>query len=91
MELFYRRPSIKARKAMSNAALNLRHIPGGRHKEVASAEESVKKFTGHEQVKIVNSGNSAILSVMSSFQGPNHDPRPGGLGRIQENGRIRWP
>jgi hypothetical protein len=78
MELFYRRPSSETRKAMSKAALNLRHIPGGRYEEVSSAEESIKKFTGHEQVKIVNSGNSAILSVMSAFKGPIMIPDQGG-------------
>ena len=74
MELFYRRPSIETRKAMSMAALNLKHSSDGRYEEVINAEESVKKFTGHEQVKIVNSGNSAILSVMSTFQGQDNDP-----------------
>ena len=68
MDLFYRRPSIKTREAMCKTSLNLRHVPGSRFEEMVNAEESIKKFTRHEQVKIVNSGSSAILSVMSTFK-----------------------
>lgn len=78
MNLFYRRPSIKTREAMSQAALNLKHVPGNRYEEITRAEEGVKKFTHHEQVKIVNSGNSAILSVMSTFKGRIMIPNQGG-------------
>ena len=68
MDLFYRRPSLKTREAMSETSLNLRHVPGSRFKELVNAEKSIKKFTKHEQVKIVNSGSSAILSVMSTLK-----------------------
>jgi DegT/DnrJ/EryC1/StrS aminotransferase family len=78
MELFFRRPSIEAREAMSKAALNLKHVPGSRYQEMVIAEESIKKFTHHEQVKIVNSGNSAILSVMSTLNGKIMIPDQGG-------------
>ena len=56
MDLFYRRPSIETREAMSKTALNLRHVPGNKFEEMVNAEESIKKFTRHEHVKIVNSG-----------------------------------
>ncbi|MFY9637215.1 MAG: cell wall biogenesis protein, partial [Methanobacterium sp.] len=69
MELFYRRPSINTRKAMSMAALNIKHSSNGIYEEIVNAEEGIKKFTQHEYVKVVNSGNSAILSVISSFKG----------------------
>ncbi len=78
MDLFYRRPSIETREAMSKTALDLRHVPGNKFKEMVNAEESVKKFTQHEQVKIVNSGNSAILSVMSTFKDNIMIPDQGG-------------
>jgi hypothetical protein len=78
MELFYRRPSIETRKAMSMAALNIKHSSNGIYDEVINAEEGVKKFTRHEYVKIVNSGNSAILSVMSTFDGKIMIPDQGG-------------
>jgi hypothetical protein len=79
MNLFYRRPSIKTREAMSQSALNIKHVPGNRYEEITLAEEGVKKFTQHEQVKIVNSGNSAILSVMSTFKGKIMIPDQGGF------------
>lgn len=68
MDLFYRRPSKLAREAMCRTAMNLRHMPGGRYEEVTAAEDGVKDTTGHDHAKIVTSGNSAILSVMSTFQ-----------------------
>jgi hypothetical protein len=78
MDLFYRRPSIETREAMSQAALKLKHVPGNKYEEIARAEEGVKKFTRHEAVKIVNSGNSAILSVTSTFKGRIMIPDQGG-------------
>jgi hypothetical protein len=68
MDLYYRRPSITTREAMSKAALNLKHSPGNSSVEMINAENSVKKFTQHKHAKIVNSGNSSILSVMSTFK-----------------------
>ena len=78
MDLFYRRPSIETRESMSRTALNLKHVPGSKFEEMINAEESIKKFTQHEQVKIVNSGNSAILSIMSTFKDNVMIPDQGG-------------
>lgn len=78
MNLFYRRPSVETREAMSTAALNLMHIPGGKYPEMVSAEESVKQLTLHKHVRIVNSGNSAILAVMSTINGGIMIPDQGG-------------
>ena len=63
---------------MSKTALNLKHVPGNRYQEMAIAEEIIKKFTHHEQAKIVNSGNSAILSVMSTLNDKIMIPDQGG-------------
>ena len=82
MELFYRRPSEETRKAMCNAALNLEHVSGGKYEETALAEESVKNFTKHEYVKILNSGNSAIMSVMSTLKKKCADTGSGRLVRF---------
>ena len=78
MDLFYRRPSLETRDAMSKSALNLKHIPGSRYEEILNAEDGVKKLTKHDHVKIVNSGNSAILSVMSTFKDRILIPDQGG-------------
>ncbi len=78
MELFYRRPSTETRKIMSNVALNLKHLPGNKYEEITRAEERIKDISGHEHVKIVNSGNSAILSVMSTFNNGIMIPDQGG-------------
>jgi hypothetical protein len=78
MDLFYRRPSIETREAMSKTSLNIRHVPGSKFEEMINAEESIKKFTRHEHVKIVNSGSSAILSVMSTFKDCVMIPDQGG-------------
>lgn len=78
MELFYRRPSPETRKAMSEAALNLKHYPGGKYKDLYLAEESIKDQTHQSHVKIVNCGNSAILAVMSTFKERIMIPDQGG-------------
>lgn len=78
MNLFYRRPSVETREAMSMAALNLKHVPGGRYSEMVDAEESVKNLTQHDHVRIVNSGNSAILAVMSTMNNGILIPDQGG-------------
>ncbi len=78
MVLTYRRPSFETRMAMSKTALNLKHVQNGRYEEITYAEECIKKFTHHKHVKIVNSGNSAILSVMSTFKGKIMIPDQGG-------------
>jgi dTDP-4-amino-4,6-dideoxygalactose transaminase len=63
---------------MCQSALNLKHVPGGRYEEVSAAEEIVAETTGHEYSKIVGSGNSAILAVMSNFKGKVMVPDQGG-------------
>ncbi len=78
MVLSYRRPSIETRRAMSNTALNLKHEPNNSYKEITNAEECVKKFTHHQHAKIVNSGDSAILTVMSTLNGRVMIPDQGG-------------
>jgi hypothetical protein len=78
LDLFYRRPSKLAREAMCRTAMNLRHMPGGRYEEVTAAEDGVKDTTGHDHAKIVTSGNSAILSVMSTFHDKILIPDQGG-------------
>lgn len=78
MELFYRRPTLETRNIMCNAAKNLKHITGGKYEEVFLAKEAVKKLTSHEIVHIVNSGNSAIMAVMSCFKNRVMIPDQGG-------------
>ena len=36
---------------------------------ILSAENEISTLTGHEHVKVVNSGNAAILAAMSAFKG----------------------
>ena len=78
LDLFYRRPSKNTREAMCRAAMNLKHIPGGRYEEITAAENSIINTTSHDHAKIVNSGNSAILAVMSNFNGKILIPDQGG-------------
>ncbi len=78
MDLFYRRPSKNTREAMCRAAMNLKHMPGGRYDEITAAENGITNITDHDHAKIVNSGNSAILAVMSTFKGKILIPDQGG-------------
>lgn len=77
LELLYKRPSKEARMAMCNAAMSIDHA-AGRTEYIRTAEDSVSNITGHKHVKIVNSGNSAILSVMSTFNNKILIPDQGG-------------
>lgn len=45
---------------------------------IKSAEDAICNLTGHKYSKIVNSGNSAILTVMSNFKGKIVVPDQGG-------------
>jgi DegT/DnrJ/EryC1/StrS aminotransferase family len=67
MKLFYRRPSAKTRNAMCIAAQNLKHVQG-EDDEISFAENAIGKLTHHEMVRVLNSGNSAIMAVMSCFK-----------------------
>jgi len=77
MELFYRRPSAKTRNAMCTAAQNLKHTPG-KDEEISLAEDAIGKLTQHENVHVLNSGNSAIMAVMSCFKNRVMIPDQGG-------------
>lgn len=54
------------------------HMTGSRREYVKAAEDAVRHSTGHKYSKITNSGNSAILAVMSNFKGRILVPDQGG-------------
>lgn len=74
MELYFKKPSKEARKAMCEA---VNHI-SSRNQLIKSAENDVCDLTSHKYSKIVNSGNSAIFTVMGNFQGKIMVPDQGG-------------
>lgn len=77
MNLTFKKPSPETQKAMSNAALHP-FIDRGQNPSIKSAEEKIQKITGHKHIKLVNSGNSAILVVMNALKGPFILPDQGG-------------
>lgn len=72
----HRRPSLKARKAMSEAALSLGEEGG--HNEVDRCTRSIGEVVGQKFVKLVSTGNCAILSVVSAIGGKVMIPDQGG-------------
>jgi hypothetical protein len=77
MELFFKMPSKKAREAMCNASLEL----GNRalnNEYIKTAEDVLKKVTGHQHARMVCSGNAAIMAAMSNMEGPVMLPDQGG-------------
>ncbi len=78
MELYFRKSSIIARNAMCEAAMRIDHASNRGFNEMKLAHDSISDITGHEFVKIVNSGNSAILTAMSSFKDKILIPDQGG-------------
>ena len=78
MELHFKKPSKKARSAMCEAAKNIDYASNRGFDEVRLAQDKISEITGHEHVKTVNSGNSAILSAMNLFKDKILVPDQGG-------------
>lgn len=66
MKLKFKEPSKESRKIMSKIANG--DINNLNYHEIA--ENKLKTFTGHNDAKLVNSGNAAILTAMNSIGGP---------------------
>jgi len=47
-----------------------RNIYKGLHPQLKKAQEKIKITTGHKHVRVVNSGNAAIMIVLNSIKGP---------------------
>ncbi len=46
------------------------NIYKGMHPQLRKAQEKLKIITGHKHVRVVNSGNAAIMIVLNSLEGP---------------------
>lgn len=76
MDLYFKKPSPKARMAMCNAA---KHVTRkNRDEHIKAAESEITNVTSHKYAKVVNSGNSAILAIMSTLKGRILIPDQGG-------------
>ena len=78
MELHFKKPSKEARNAMCETAVKVDYASNRGSDEIKLAQDKISEITGHEYVKTVNSGNSAILAAMSSFEGKILIPDQGG-------------
>jgi glycine/serine hydroxymethyltransferase len=78
LELHFKKPSKEARSAMCEAAVNIDYASNRGFDEVKLAQDKISEITGHEYVKTVNSGNSAILTAMNSFNDKVLIPDQGG-------------
>ncbi len=87
LKLIFKKPSIETQKAMSKAALNP-FVGRGINPQIKSAEEKIQELTGHEYIKLVNSGNSAILAVMNALEGPFILPDQGGWSGLKKIAKI---
>ena len=63
---------------MCEAAMSIDYASNRGFDEVKLAQDRISEITGHEQVKILNSGNSAILAAMNSFEDKILIPDQGG-------------
>ncbi|HEX3013398.1 MAG TPA: DegT/DnrJ/EryC1/StrS family aminotransferase [Methanobacterium sp.] len=78
MELHFKKPSKEARNAMCEAAMGIDYASNRGFEEVKLAQDRISEITGHEHVKVLNSGNSAILAAMNSFKDKILIPDQGG-------------
>lgn len=76
MELHFKKTSKEARNVMCEAVIetDLKN----KQNYILSAENEISTLTGHEHVRVVNSGNAAILATMSAFKGKILIPDQGG-------------
>lgn len=78
MELYFKKPSKEARYAMSEAAMDIDYAVTRGYEKIKLAQDRISDLTGHKHVKLVNSGNSAILVAMGLFKGKILIPDQGG-------------
>ncbi|BDH79396.1 MAG TPA: DegT/DnrJ/EryC1/StrS aminotransferase family protein [Methanothermobacter sp.] len=74
MNLKFRRPSKVAMKALCKIAME----PSKAKKTLQETEKRILELTGHRMAKLVNSGNAALLTVMSRLPPPFLIPDQGG-------------
>ena len=78
MELHFKKPSKEARNEMCEAARSIDYASNRGFDEVRLAQDKISEIIGHEHVKTVNSGNSAILAAVNSFKDKILVPDQGG-------------
>jgi len=66
LNLKFRRPSKAARRAICDVAME----PYKAKRILEEVEDRIVELTGHEKVKVLNSGNAALLTVMNSLPSP---------------------
>ena len=83
MNLKFRRPSKVAMKALCKIAME----PSKAKKTLQETEKRILELTGHRMAKLVNSGNAALLTVMSRLPPPFLYPIKV-LARFQTNPKV---
>ncbi|WP_424356220.1 DegT/DnrJ/EryC1/StrS family aminotransferase [Methanobacterium sp. MBAC-LM] len=78
MELHFKKPSKETRSTMCEAAMSIDYASNRGFDEVRLAQDKISEIIGHEHVKTVNSGNSAILAAMNPFKDKILVPDQGG-------------
>ena len=83
MNLKFKKPSKETQMAMSKVA-------GGEDNNDyhSLAEEKLVSITNHSHAKLVNSGNSAILSAMNSIDGAILIPDQGGWNGFKQMAKF---
>lgn len=83
-----KRPSLSSSEAACQVARDLCSVHYNPREELKGVEDSIRELTGQHHVKIVNSGNAAILSVMSTLKGAILIPDQGGWSGFEEMARL---
>jgi hypothetical protein len=86
----HRRPCLKARRAMSESALDLGEEAGSRegHREIKECISAIEEVVGQKFVIPVSSGNCAILEVVSAIDGKVTIPDQGGWKGFKEYSEL---
>lgn len=76
LQLYYKKPSPDTINAMCKASKAIRSH--AKSDQIQKTQEKITRFVNHDHVRLVNSGNSAIMAVMSTLQNKILIPDEGG-------------
>jgi len=77
LQLYYKKPSSQTIKAMCEASKALR-TSKRTGEQIKKTQEKISHYINHDSVRLVNSGNSGIMAVMSTLQNKVLIPDEGG-------------
>lgn len=86
----HRKPALKAREAMRDAAFELgeKASRASDHEKIREVMKEISRITNHDHVRLVSSGNCAIMAAVSAIDGKIMVPDQGGWRGFKDYPRL---